>query len=71
MGPVAGARGKIGSNCLFLTGCVSHHFSTFADTLVWLDMGAGGHFLQEYLDGLRAVLALESKDTGRLGWHVA
>jgi hypothetical protein len=32
-------------------------------------MGAGGNFLQENLDWLRALFAFEGENTGRLDWH--
>jgi hypothetical protein len=44
--------------------CMALDFATGADSLVRLDMRAGGHLLQEDFDGLRAIGALESENTG-------
>jgi hypothetical protein len=67
--PVAVARCHIGCDSIFLSGSVPQDFTAFADALVRLDVGAGGHFLQEDLDWLRTGFAFEGQDTGWLGWH--
>ena len=69
MRPLAVSGGKKGRNGVFLPGRVPHHFAALANALIRLDMRAGRHLLQEHLDWLGALLALESKDTGWLDWH--
>jgi hypothetical protein len=55
---------QVGLDGGFVAGRMAFDFAAGADALVRLDMGAGGHLLQEDFDCLRAVGALESEDTG-------
>jgi len=48
---------------------MAEHFTTFANALIRLDMGAGRYFLQEYLDWLSTGFAFEGEETGWFGWH--
>jgi hypothetical protein len=41
------------------------HFAACADALVGLDVGAGGHLLQENFDRFRAFGTFKGKDAGR------
>ncbi len=69
MGPAAVRRSEEGLDCIFLSGRMTQHFTAAADALIRLDMGTGGYFLQENLDGLRAFLAFELQGAGGLVAH--
>jgi hypothetical protein len=61
MRPHTVRRRQVRFDRVFLSGCMTHDFAAFADTLIWLDMGTCGYFLQKYLDRFCAFLALESE----------
>lgn len=67
MRPFAAAGSQIGRNGVLLTSRVPHHFAALANALIRLDVRACRHFLQEDLDWLGALLALEREDTRWLG----
>src|SRR5438128_364496 len=67
--PVAVIGCQVGRDSLFLAGGMAYYFTAFANALVGLDMGTGGHLLQENLDRLGAGFAFEGQETCWLGWH--
>ena len=69
MHPAAVAGSDEGINGVLLSGGMAHHLTAFADALIRLDVGTGGNLLQEYLDGLSALLAFEGQGACWLGWH--
>jgi hypothetical protein len=69
MRPEAVRRGEVGFHGILLAGCMAHDFTAAANPLIRLNMGAGGDFLQENLDGLRACLAFELQGTGGFVAH--
>jgi hypothetical protein len=68
MRPAAVGRSHIGLDRVLLACRVAHDFTAFADSLVWLDVRAGRHFLQIHLHRLRTFFALESQCAG---WFIA
>jgi hypothetical protein len=66
MAPVPDGGSQVGFDRFALPGGVTHHLAAFAKSLVRLDVRAGRHLLQSQLDRLCALLALESKESGRL-----
>ncbi len=69
MHPAAVAGRDEGLHRILLPRGMAQHFAAFADALVRLDVGTGGHLLQEYLDGFRALPAFEGQGACWLGWH--
>ena len=69
MHPAAVAGSDERLHRILLPGGMAQYFTAFADALVRLDVGTGGHLLQKYLDGFCALLAFEGQDACWLGWH--
>jgi hypothetical protein len=64
MGPLPFGRSEIGLNSVLASCCMAPQFTAGAHALVRLDMGAGGHFLQEDFDRFLALDAFKGQHAG-------
>jgi hypothetical protein len=65
--PAAICRVEEGIDGVFVAGCITTRLAAIAQTLVRLDVGAGGNFLQINFYWLGALRAFERQDAGRFG----
>jgi hypothetical protein len=49
---------------ILVAGCVAQYFTAFAHALIRLNVRAGGHLLQEYLNRFFTRFAFEGQDAG-------
>ncbi len=65
MRPVPIRRREERFDCVFMASRMTPNFAAITNTLIRLNMRAGGYRLQENFDGLAALYTFERQDTGR------